>query len=306
MDSNVSKTTLFDKFFKLHLNFDSIAVKNLLQQQLWQAIQLYQQQNNCHVLSQSLIASIPAKISLSRRQKTKSNALKYRCAICFPLASQWQLSPLVLAEELITILTTIKIDCPQKIMSEFEIELIASGWIDFSLRESGLAIWLRQLIAFLETRATISENNRLSNHNSLFSIRYVHARCCSLLNLGQRENLIKLKDGNFTNYTWQIVHPRPLPWLSSQGNFLLNHCCDRKIIIELFKIVDLFASDESVDWRELAESLSQAMLNFEANCRIFGQINPELAQARLGLVALVQYFLALLLQQLGITPWNEL
>jgi arginyl-tRNA synthetase len=320
MDNNVSKNTFFDKFFKLHLEFDSIAIKNFLQQQLWYAIQSYQQQHNGYVLSQSLVTLIPEKIILSRSQKTKSNNIKYRCAICFPLASQWQLSPLELARELMQIFTSIQ-NSSQESSLEFELELITSGWIDFSLKESGLIIWLDRLIAFLETTATIcrsystlpgrnllrlGENNPLFNHNSLFSLQYVHARCCSLLRLGERESLIKLKSPNFSVDSWNVSDSRCFSWLNSQGNFLLNHQSDRTLLIELVNLVDVFASAESFNGLKLAENLSQAIIDFEANCRIFGEISPQLAQARLGLIALGQYFLALLIQQLGAIPLSEL
>lgn len=320
MDNNVSKNTFFDKFFKLHLEFDSIAIKNFLQQQLWYAIQSYQQQHNGYVLSQSLVTLIPEKIILSRSQKIKSDKIKYRCAICFPLASQWQLSPLMLAKELIHIFSSIQ-NSAQETSLEFELELIASGWIDFSLQESGLINWLGRLIAFLETTATISqrysalqernllrlsENNPLFKHNNWFSLQYVHARCCSLLRLGERESVIKLKAPNFSAGSWNVSDPLSFAWLKNQGNFLLNHESDRTLLIELVNLVDVLASAESFNGLKLAGNLSQAIIDFEANCRIFGEISPQLAQARLGLIALGQYFLALLIQQLGAIPLSEL
>ncbi|AFZ36976.1 DALR anticodon binding domain protein [Stanieria cyanosphaera PCC 7437] len=305
MDNNVSKNTFLDKFFKLHLKFDSIAIKYSLQQQLEYAINSYQQQHNFYVLSQSLVTLIPEKIILSRSHKTNSNKVKYRCAICFPLASQWQLSPLMLAKELIQIFTSIQ-NCSQETSLEFELELIASGWIDLSLKESSLINWLGQLIAFLETTTTVNENNHLCNHNNLFSLQYVHARCCSLLRLGEREGLIKLKASNFAVGSWNLLASCSFSGLNSQGNFFLNDESDRTLILELVNLVDVFASSQSFNCFKLAENLSQTMLDFEANCRIFGRINPQLAQARLGLVALVQYFLALLLQQLGVIPLSEL
>ncbi|BAU66933.1 hypothetical protein STA3757_43390 [Stanieria sp. NIES-3757] len=319
MDNNVSKNTFFDKFFKLHREFDSIAIKNFLQQQLWYAIESYQQEHNFYVLSQSLVTLIPEKIILSRSQTIKSDQIKYRCAICFPLASQWQLSPLVLAKELIHIFSSIQ-NSSQETSLEFELELMASGWIDFSLKQSGLINWLDQLITFLKTTATVTrytalqgqnllrlhENNHLCNHNNLFSLQYVHARCCSLLRLGEREGLIKLKASNFAVGSWNLLTPCSFSWLNSQGDFLLNDESDRALILELVNLVDVFASAESFNGLKLAENLSQAIIDFEVNCRIFGEISPQLAQARLGLVALGQYFLALLIQQLGAIPLSEL
>ena len=52
------------------------------------------------------------------------------------------------------------------------------------------------------------------------------------------------------------------------------------------------------------------MLDFDRSCRIWGEVNrqtPELAQARLGLIALTQFLLGWLLQeQMGVSAPVEL
>jgi DALR anticodon binding domain len=153
---------------------------------------------------------------------------------------------------------------------------------------------------------------------------YAHARCCSVLKLADREKSISLAPD------WQI---EPLNWLQSCGEDRqlegLSGIFDRLVEIQLIQtlmaVVDAMythhdrISSEIVDrdrrsfratpnWSRLTIDLAQSWLNFDRDCRIFGEIkqqNPHLAIARCGLTAIVRRYLQVLLEGLGVSAVEE-
>ena len=76
-------------------------------------------------------------------------------------------------------------------------------------------------------------------------------------------------------------------------------------------VTDTFAiHGDDHDWIKIALALSRATAIFEAECRFFGEIQqqyPQKAIARLGLIAVVQYWLhRILLEKLHIMAATEL
>ncbi|NJR14708.1 MAG: hypothetical protein HC785_02705 [Calothrix sp. CSU_2_0] len=145
--------------------------------------------------------------------------------------------------------------------------------------------------------------------DSLFGVQYAHARCCSLLTLGEREGLIRI------NQHLQI------PWLIEdeaggdrvEGKFRLNDLTSWRLIGELVAALDDFADRDRVDmghWQKTAISISKAFEDFWRSCRIWGEVkidSPELALTRLGLVLVTQVVLQFLLEdKLGISALREL
>ena len=78
------------------------------------------------------------------------------------------------------------------------------------------------------------------------------------------------------------------------GELLFKHPSEFALILQLINTVDLLVHGQPTNWVKQAESLSRAIVNFEADCRIFGELSrkrPEISRLRLILVALAQYFL---------------
>jgi arginyl-tRNA synthetase len=199
---------------------------------------------------------------------------------------------------------------------EFIIEIVPPGYIYLVLADPILAGWLQRLTEGIWTEVNRGgEETRIENSSHLFAVQYAHARCCSLLQLAQREGLIKLADNNVNTSSafGSVISPNPIPWLNCDRKLRFSHSASRRLISELVQVVDdlecLYEAG-SAHWEKTAINLSQAFEVFWCNCRIWGEVkttSPELSQARLGLVMATQSVLRFLLEEkLGIFASVEL
>ncbi len=254
----------------------------------------------------------PEAIPLYRYQQ--SHQIVYRCAIAFQLANHSSSSATAIARQLRQQLLGLSFSLAEQPLIEFTLEVADKGWLDFSLGDRALALWLQHLPHLLPADSFAEKSQLLSSQVlNPFLSQYAHARCCSLLRLGHRERLIQLLDPTFSQPIWQWQSPNPIPWCHKD---LDNHClqlvhsAESRLINQLLEVTEQLESSRTSHSLKLATALSQAMLNCDRYCRIFGAIaqeNPTLAQARLGLIALSQRLLqALLLSQLGIESLTDL
>ncbi len=323
MHNKVSKNTFLHKFVKLHLDQNHLAIVKLLQQQLVKIIDLYQQSKNLSLKKEKLTKLIASTTILCDSAKQKPTEIVYRCVVALPLAHEFKLPPLEIAEELAQLLAL-----PQCLASgetasyesstvpclEFTVRVLPPGWLDWELSDRSLAIWLQVLVEKIQGEGEMGRERSLArggdagtgrkgkDEQNLFPLQYVHARCCSLLRLGHQEGLIKLREEPFSEPSWQIIEPNPIPWLDSGsgGNFQLTHPSERRLLVQLLIVIEEFARSRQENWRQLAYNLSEAMLAFTAECRIWGEVKqqqPQLAQARLGAIALIQWWLQKLLRE---------
>ncbi|MDR9895566.1 DALR anticodon-binding domain-containing protein [Aetokthonos hydrillicola Thurmond2011] len=194
--------------------------------------------------------------------------------------------------------------------NEFKVQSVSPNWIRFELTDPALATWLQGVAeegtlsrGALEQREQGEQGRQGEKEifvpgvgNSLFSVQYAHARCCSLLRLGKQEGLID--SSNF------------IPWLDSKKELRLTHPASTSLIDELIQVVDFSECNILIKWEKVALKLSQAFENFWSQCRIFGEVkttSSDLAAARLGLVMATQSVLSFLLEtKLGISAPREL
>lgn len=206
----------------------------------------------------------------------------------------------------------------------FSIQIVPPGWIHLELAHPVLASWLQRLVegrgnsVVQERKLTENKEDKeelvtvlFSSHpshspspqsplpNHLFPIQYAHARCCSLVRLGEREGLITSEGA--------------IPWLNKQQELHFHHPSELCLLSELVQVVDeLECSDssDSVKWQKLALGLSRVFDDFWRDCQIWGEVkvkSPEIALARLGLVMATQSVLRTLLEEkLGILAVLEL
>ena len=204
--------------------------------------------------------------------------------------------------------------------SLFNVKVVPPGWIHIELVDSTLAAWLHCLTVSGNEECSLEQseqekskisvpNRQLTNSLTIFKIQYAHSRCCSLLCAAEKEGLIELDRTNIKGF----VSVKAISWLNCDQKLRLNHADESFLIYQLVKVVDdLVCADSgsSINWSKAGENLSQAFERFWCNCRIWGEVkihDPELAQARLGLLIATQLVLRSVLEdKLGIVAPVEL
>lgn len=195
----------------------------------------------------------------------------------------------------------------------FGVKVVPSGEIHIELMDFTVAAWLQNLIVAKTTGELVNNflQDKLPTSSSslkVFTIQYAHARCCSLLRLGWQEGLIELDRTDISSF----MAVNSIPWLNCEQKLRLNHADENYLIYQLVKMVDnlVCADSSSINWEKAGENLSQAFERFWGSCRIWGEVkihDPELAQARLGLLIATQLVLRSVLEdKLGIVAPVEL
>jgi arginyl-tRNA synthetase len=185
------------------------------------------------------------------------------------------------------------------------VEIVPPGWIYLQLTHGFLATWLQSLVVTkvqADGDMSISKISKL-NPSRLFAIQYAHARCYSLLLLAHREGLIQLNDfGDDPQATFaSLTSAQQIPWLNDEQKLRLSHLSEGRLLSALVTVIDNLEFPDlnaSVNWEKLALDLSQCFESFWCQCRIWGEVkisDPDLAQARLGLMIATQSVLRILL-----------
>lgn len=225
----------------------------------------------------------------------------YRCSSALQLAKVLSLSPWAIAQDLLLM------------MGEgwgegfLNVVVHESGVMDFYVGDRALILWLEQFPQLFLNTFRDSKAIANSNKVNLFPIQYVHNRCCALLRLGTQEGLIEVMTSELDQPLWCWKSPDPISWITLVS---LIHPTERELIRQIFALVDDIEAIEPKHTIKLATQLSQAFLEFDRCCRIWGEVKQEnvtLAQTRLGLVALTQLMLrSLLKEQFQVVPLTEL
>lgn len=130
-----------------------------------------------------------------------------------------------------------------------------------------------------------------------FEMQAAHARCCNLLALAERVGLVRFEVSGAIE--GELAWPMPIPWLTAEGTLRTQAPAEQRLIGHLLDSVDALGSIQHDAAIALAQSLSRCVYDFDASCRIFGDVavnQLELAQARLGLVRAAQQTLRWLLE----------
>jgi hypothetical protein len=192
-----------------------------------------------------------------------------------------------------------------------------AGQIYFQLTPSSMLIWLDYIHKLQNNVDRVANvpvmTHRDSSAQSPVSVSiYAHARCCSRLRLACTEKIISLDD------RWQITTPN---WLicdrdRSQNcpvtdrSFIFELTAENRLIQVLMDVLDGIYGDRPQNWSKLSFRLAECWLEFDRDCRIFGDTkrqNPQLAIARCGLTAISRHYLQVLLEEyLGVLAPVEL
>ena len=328
MDNNVSKNTNSHKFFKLRLNQETsgISLKTLLKQELLTILNIYQQNFKINlnldffepILERkiSLFLSDSLRLGTNKRQAKISAKLKdlligYSCPVGLLLASELQLSPAIIIEQLSQLLVFQQDNTNAESTLLLWTKTTSSGWMNFVLDSKLIATWLERSLFLikhsLKTPSLVADLEQHSTH--LFPVQYVHARCYSLLHLGAREKLI-VWDKNSQQFSWgSELSARS--WTDQEHNLWLTESAEYDLLRQLLMATDSWVEDaDDCNWSKIAFDLSQSTAIFLAECRFLGKIKqrqPQKAIARIGLIALVQYWLErMLVEKLKVAAPKEL
>ncbi|NJL51725.1 MAG: hypothetical protein HC930_04975 [Hydrococcus sp. SU_1_0] len=298
-------------------------MKNLLKQELLLILDLYQQEFNVQIEPKLLANILSTKIAISQPKNSSTSSLTslrnnnislspeqfqsiiYACPLGMSLAKQLQLSPSAIMKQIGDLMAklTLKLDQtdPQS-SGQLIVEILPLGWCNFYLDSQFMADWLlRSLFWSQGNTLNNSDNNSDSleqTSGKLFPAQYIHARCCNLLGLGARENLITL-----SHNAQPIEQLESIFWLDPEHQLWLKELAERDLLQQLLITADAWVKHINVrnhfqHWSKLALSLSQKTAIFLADCRFLGEVKeqyPQKAIARLGLIALVQLWLAKIL-----------
>ena len=319
MDSNVSKNTNSHKFFKVSLAIKSphVSIKNALKQLLLSILDSEREKLNVTYERKFIAENLNRKIQLSTRNNqqfasankpdkilftSRSMSIGYVCPLGLFLAASCQLSLSEIVDRL-SLLFQLN-NLTDRSLLKLHLEIAATGWFNFYLDSQFLATWLEQSLLSIQCDTVVTSTTELYDTLGLFQVQYVHAHCCSLLRLGERENLIVLK-GDRHQTGWQIEQPSSISWLDAEHNLWLSEPAEYELLRQLLMVTD--AQSECGDrpnWSKIALCLSRATAIFDAESRFLGEVkvrSSSKAIARLGLIALAQYWLEkILLEKLNL------
>lgn len=195
--------------------------------------------------------------------------------------------------------------------------VVTPGFIYLELTASKLANWLQTLpfLPLLLAKSTLKEySSPIVNNSRLFFMQHAHARCCSLLRQAEQEGAIAIAQIAAPDELCHlaIVRPQPLPWLDDRQQLRFCQQAEYALINQLVAVSDIiYVSNTKLKrWEQAAFNLSQAFTNFHSCCRLWGEVklsDPQLVEARLGLILAAQVLLQFLLQkQLGVLAPQQL
>ncbi|YAI81871.1 MAG: hypothetical protein ACQJCO_08815 [cyanobacterium endosymbiont of Rhopalodia sterrenbergii] len=274
--------------------------------------QQLQKQLSCLLINSELfkkpLFNLPQEILVVSRLSYPT-PITYRCAIAMQLSSQLSLSPIEIAQQIFSVFKIqSNLDDQEFSQSTLTMKLIHPGWLDFEVSDHTLAFWLQLLGQKIFSQPYLPKISEKTDN--LFLIEYTYARCCSLLRLGETEGLITFQSKTSGDLTFPWKAPDPIPWLKDTYKLRLTHRSAIALINQVVITVDRSVNNPSVTWNKLGTQLSESVLDFERNCRIFGDLaqnNLQLSQARLGLIAISQHLLKWLwYSHLGNFPRSQL
>jgi hypothetical protein len=324
-DFDRQENNLLVKLLHLHYYDRSSSFQKLLQQQLLTATITYLEKattpttQNRALLLDKIAKKLPLHLDRTSTAlyNSNNNGYFYRSAVCLSLASYVQMSPLTIAQQLEkTILdqSDDRADSGELETLTFIIDTNEAGWINFFPEDRALAIWLSYLcnINFTPFKPTtaITEN--------IFPLQYSHARCLSLLRLAARQEIINLSDNDLLDLSKTILFFNQNIYLNRDNRLIFEEEVELKLIEVLLKTTDLLTVKYSTQQLlRMAFILSKSFLNFYDCSPIFHprernslstafSDRGQLIQARLGLIATVEFLFKQILIHLYIEPLVEL
>jgi arginyl-tRNA synthetase len=218
--------------------------------------------------------------------------------ICYPKYDAHYTSPIALAIsnqlgiDALSIAEAIVKQCSQnhQIASPWQIKVFGKGWLNICLSEqymlSNIKILEDLIIEGIEYFQGFWVKSHIAMNDSKLPEpikQYAYARCCALIRLAYRENLIPYE------YQSEIINSS----ITTNQKFTDPH--EISLYMRNLAIVEFLDLDNKISLvpntpkfrSKLSRSLATSFLEFYDQCRIFG-INREIAFKRLSLIRITQ------------------
>jgi hypothetical protein len=235
----------------------------------------------------------------------KKTQLIYSTGFALKLASQFSADRHHIGTQILTAISTVRpsssgeMPLQKEFWSLLRVSLSAAGLIQLEPEDRAIALWLDflcrhpPLIQFPDA-LTFSAGN-----GDIFHLQATHARCCSLLQLAQREGVIVLAQPEKNPLTWQLTQPQSLPWLAANQELRLQDGSDRRLIVQLVDAVDYLSSTIPTGQAvyQSCQAICQELQQFLRRFPLLGERGATpLVHSRLGLILATQRILHLLLE----------
>jgi hypothetical protein len=232
----------------------------------------------------------------------------FATAIALQLAQQVGMPAPTLAESLAQTINNL-----DTVALPISVATNAQGWLYAMVPETSLAIWLSQLYVHIShTPLTLECPTRLPKpvlgQQLQFSLHYAHARCCSLLRLGNQAQLIEptISWLNPGQRQW-MQHPSEQALLDLLLQFPASLSLNRQYWgLETADAAIFPANVHLLNWAAPSQQLlavcrdwAVGFEQFYRHCQIFSEVKtlqPDLARSRLGLVTILRAVLCFLIE----------
>ncbi len=212
-------------------------------------------------------------------------AAHYTSAIALAISQRLNTKAINVAEEIVQ-------TCSQnpEISSQWQLQAFGKGLLNMVLSDQYIFTNLLALQSWqpygMNYNQGFWQNNRSSNHTTSSPapvLQYAYARCCALMRLAYRENLL-------------------LPSVLLDSSIIINAIFTESLEISLYMqnlaIADFLdreqehslVSDNNLSRSKLSQALAKSFLDFYDHCRIFG-VDRDIALRRLLLIRITQKLL---------------
>jgi len=211
-------------------------------------------------------------------------AAHYTSAIALAISHRLSIGAINIAE-------AIAQTCSQnpEISSQWQLQAFGKGWLNIVLSDQYIFTNLLDLESWQPNGINYDQgfwqHNRISHHPMLSPapvLQYAYARCCALMRLAYRENLLLPSALIDSSLITNSIFTEPLEISLYLQNLAIS---DFLLKQELTSISDHYLNNP-----KLSEALAKSFLDFYNHCRIFG-VNRDIAVRRLLLIRTTQKML---------------
>lgn len=262
-------------------------------------------------------SDIPLLLEVPLKRLSQVYPIIYASAIALKRSAQTPAAAATIARQIAAAWTTClnqpefwqALPLPPAALLHLQLQPTDAGLIQIQVPDMAIAHWLDDLLAPVQL-----EGCPPATAVSIpFAIHHAHARCCSLLQLADREGLIALTRTMEHPRGWQLSTPHSITWLTAEGQLRLSEPADRSLISQLFAALESRLRLPSRPAGDLAALklvtvIAQALQTFHAAHPLFGQGAPTATlQAQVALLLVTQRVLyRLMAENLGIEAAIEL